>query len=139
MIKELPLTEFCPGTEQLLFPYSAEEFLLMQERQEYILKQSVVAKAFYLGDHLLCYAGIIRRCLFSPPFLWVLLGKNFTAKSARPLRKLMRDFSTQYPGAQTLIEKQYEPGKRLAQFYGLTPLDKSIEICARQFTYYEVQ
>lgn len=139
MIKSFNLTEFVPGTEQLLFPYSAEEFLLLRGEKENVIKQSLVARAFYLDDQLLCYGGIIRQSLFSPPMLWILLGRNFSAKTARPMRKVMRDFAAKYPGAQTIIEKDYIPGERLARFYGLRPLEKTISLFGRQFTYYEVQ
>lgn len=132
------LTEFAPGTEQLLYPYAAEEFLRAGALQQQILAQSEAARVIYLDDKLLCYAGIVRPLMTEPPLLWLLLAKGFTRWSSRTVRQLSSMLATIHPGTRTVIDCSHTAGHRFAKFCGFKPLDQFVEIADRRFQYYEV-
>lgn len=139
MIRTEPLVAFKPGTELLLYPYSAEEFILAEQRGYKVLEQSEQAWVIYNRDKLLCYAGVIRTSLLSIPFLWLLLGGGLSRFDARVFRKLTKLLSTYYPVTQLVVEDDFVIGKRFAQFCGAVPLDLFIEFGDRRFQYFEVQ
>ncbi|TXH15900.1 MAG: hypothetical protein E6R03_06405 [Hyphomicrobiaceae bacterium] len=139
MIRIEELSEFQPGTEQLLFPYAAEEFLLAGELQKKILAASEMARVIYHGDELLCYAGIVRSSFLDAPILWVLLGRNVHRWSARTFKKLTEMLRTLFPRTQTVVEVTYNAGVKFAVFCGFRPLGLFVEIDGRRFEYYEVK
>lgn len=139
MIRSEVLTEFVPGTEQLLFPFAAEEFLRAGPLQQKILDQSEMARVVYEGDQLLCYAGVIRYDFIAPPLLWVLLGKDVNRWSARTFRKLTHLLLSIFPCVYTVVEDTHRAGRKFAEFCGFAPLGQFIEISGKRFEYYEVK
>ncbi len=138
MIRSEPLTEFVPGTEQLLFPYAAEEFLRAGALRERLLKESEQARVIYQDDTLLCYAGIVRASFVDKPFLWLLLGRNFSRACARTFKKLSQMLRDLYPRVYTVVECSYSAGHRFARFCGFRPMGIYADILGRKFEYYEV-
>lgn len=139
MIRAEPLNEFAPGTEQLLFPYAAEEFLRAGELQTKILKESEIARVIYSGDKLLCYAGIVRPSFLSTPILWLLLAKNVTNWSARIFRQLTTLLRETFGKVHTVVETTHAAGHKFAAFCGFIPMGLFVEILGRRFEYYEVK
>lgn len=138
MIRVEELNEFEPGTEQLLFPYAAEEFLRARPLLSKILEESEAARVIYSDDKLLCYAGIVRPSLLSTPILWLLLGKNITRWSARTLKALTQMLTNLFGKVHTVVEDAYGAGRKFAEFCGFRPLGIFVEILGRRFEYYEV-
>ena len=138
MIRSEELKEFRPGTEQLLFPYSARDFSRYTELNAAVLTQSDRAVAIYYNDELLCYAGLVRTSPIARPYLWFLLGKSFTRWKVKVLRKLKEEFVSQYGSAIIAVESTYAPGIRLAQFCGFRPWGNLVEHQDRLFQFYEV-
>jgi hypothetical protein len=138
MLRIEDLNEFTPGIEQLLFPYSAEEFLREGALASRVLEESEAAKVIYAGDTLLCYAGIVRPSFLDTPILWLMLGKNVTRWSARTFRQLTAYLQSLFPRVHTIIETRYEAGKKFAAFCGFRPMGIFVEIDGNRFEYYEV-
>lgn len=138
MIQIKPLDFFRPGTEMLLHPYSANDFLAAQAHIDTFLKESEEKWAVYAADELLCYAGIIRPVLANPPFIWMLLGKHLTALRSRSFRQATQMLRDRYPTARLGVETNFTKGARFAKFCGLRATGQLFSVGVQTFEFYEV-
>lgn len=138
MIRVEPLAFLSPDTELLLHPYSAQEYVLAEKMMEEIFEASDHKWAVFASDNLLCYAGLLRPVFSSPPFLWVLLGKNLTALRSRAVREATKLLRKNFPTALIAVETSFQRGHRFAQFCGLVPTGRVFSVAGREFEYYEV-
>lgn len=138
MIRVEPLAFLSPNIELLLHPYSAQEYALAEKMAEEIFTASEYKWAVFASDTLLCYAGLLRPVFSSPPFLWVLLGKNLTALRSRAVREATKLLRESFPATLIAVETSFRRGHRFAQFCGLAPTGKTFSVAGREFEYYEV-
>ncbi len=139
MIKIEELNELTPGMEQLLFPYSADEFLRAGNKVDLLRQRSEEAVAIYAKDELLCYAGIYRPTFVSRPLLWLLLGRTINRWSSRLFKKLTADFISKYPDGWVSIEDGFAPGARMAGLCGFCPTEDGYLVNDKFFRFYEVR
>lgn len=137
MIRVEPLQEFAPDAELLLFPYSAQEFNRAIGNE--ILQKSEHAWAFFQGDRLLCYAGLVRMTLLDSLYLWFLLGKQVRASDLRGFRRIMTEFRSRFPHVRTVVEVNYQQGEKFARALGFAHTGAFLEFNERKFQYFEVR
>lgn len=137
MIRVEPLQEFAPNAELLLFPYSASEFQRSNSME--VLQKSEHAWAFFQGDRLLCYAGLVRMTLLDSPYLWFLLGRQVRAVDLRGFRRLITEFRGRFPHIRTVVEVGYKQGEKFAGALGFAPVEAFIEYDGRNYQFFEVR